>query len=202
MEILGPAARAVVLDHVLVQGGDGRDLALADARAGQLPRQRLERTDHREQLVDVLAREPAHHRTAVGNEGDQAVGGEHLERLAHGCARDAEALAQLALGHLGAGLEPPFEDDVAQALDQLLVQGPAADGLDVFERCHDVCSRESRAISSTRATCSASRPAPPATWWRQEVPSATMMSSGAAARTAGSRLASPKIGRATCRARV
>src|SRR5690606_40458463 len=97
-------------------------------------------------------------------EGDQAVRGEHLERLAHGRARHAEPLAQLALGHLGAGLEAPLEDDVAQALDQLLVQGPAADGLDVVERCHDACSRVSRAIWRTRATCSASRPAPPATW--------------------------------------
>ena len=46
-----------------------------------------------------------------------------------------------------------------------------------------------RCAASTRATCSASRCAPSAIWWRQLVPSATTMASGAA-RTAGSRLSS------------
>ena len=46
-----------------------------------------------------------------------------------------------------------------------------------------------RQRSRSRATCSASRPAPSAIWWRQLVPSATTIASGVL-RIAGSRLTS------------
>jgi hypothetical protein len=51
-------------------------------------------------------------------------------------------------------------------------------------------ARQASARSSTRTTCTATRPAPSWIWWRHEVPSATMIASSPALRTAGSRLAS------------
>src|SRR6516225_4804361 len=49
----------------------------------------------------------------------------------------------------------------------------------------------SRLIASTRATWIASRPVPSLIWWRQDVPSATMMSPAPALRTAGNSDSSP-----------
>jgi hypothetical protein len=66
----------------------------------------------------------AGHRAAVGQQVDQAFGGQPLDGFAQRRARHVQLLAQFTLVELGAGRDAAFDQQLAQPLRHLVVQAP------------------------------------------------------------------------------
>ena len=121
-EITGHVLADVVAVHLVVGRLDGADLVVGDVLAGQTPRQSLQPAHHVEQLADALDTHLADARATVGQQVDNALGGQDLDRLAQGGARNAEHLAQLALGNPRPVRKVAVGDVVAQPGQDLGVQ--------------------------------------------------------------------------------
>jgi hypothetical protein len=95
---------------------------------------------HLEGVQDIGFRQRDGHGAAVGQQFDQAFGGQHLDGFAQRRARHVQQLRELALVELGAGCDGTFDQHLAQAMRHLFVQGGARDGDDFCAHCRDfVC---------------------------------------------------------------
>ena len=124
-EVRGQLAAGVVGEHVIVQRADVGDVGFGRIAAGQLTGQRLQRAEHDEDFLHFFRLQRCHHGAAVGQQLDQAFGGEELDRLAQGCARGAQPFGQHALVELGLRRQFALHDQVAQLVDHGFMQQPA-----------------------------------------------------------------------------
>ena len=139
LEIASEIATCMVSEHLVVQRADLVDLGVGRVHAGKFPGQRIQRAHdgqglrqpHRVQLRDDSA--------AIRQQLDQAFRGEYLEGLAQRGAGQTQLGGQQAFVQPGACNEAPLDDQVAQAVRGLLVEGPADDGGCVLQIVHFVC---------------------------------------------------------------
>ena len=122
LEVAMEIAPQVMAVHFVVDALDLRHLGIADALAGEPAGESLEPAHHVEKLVQILGAEDAHARAAIGQQLDQPFRGQHLQGLAQGRARDAETLAEEALGNARAVGQAAFDDVVAQRRDQFAMK--------------------------------------------------------------------------------
>ena len=120
--------------HLVVQRLQLGQRGGRDAKRRQFTGLALQRGDQLEGVGNVLRRHHRHHRTSVRQQLDQALGGQHLDRLAQRRARDLQGFTQLALVELVARRQLALDDALAQPQGHRLVQHWAGQGKDVGHR--------------------------------------------------------------------
>ena len=95
----------------------------------EVRREALEAEPRRVDLLEVLARQPAHDRAAGRGDGDEALALELAQAGADGRRRDAELLREIALDERRARGKLPVDDELAERLRDALL-----DRLAVLER--------------------------------------------------------------------
>src|SRR5262245_37252796 len=121
-EIAVHVAIEIVAVHLVVQPLDRSDFLVGDGFAGEAPGEAFEARHYVEKLLQVPLAELAHPRAAVGQELDQALRRQHLERLAQRRPGDPKHLAELPLGNTRAARNVAFHYIVAQPQQDLPVQ--------------------------------------------------------------------------------
>ena len=106
---------------------DGAQRLVAGILSGEFPGQPLERGEDMKDLCHLCGALAGNDRAAMGDELEQTLVGQHLERLAQGCAGDAELLGQQLFIDLFAGLQLALEDHLAQAVRDLYRERRAPD---------------------------------------------------------------------------
>jgi hypothetical protein len=110
--------------ELLGDGAQGGKLVVGEAEGGDLGGGRLDDDPNVVQLADVPGRERGDVGATAWGDGDQAVGGEAVERVADRRDRDAERLGELAQGEPSPGrqlaLEDPVADGLVRALGELI----------------------------------------------------------------------------------
>ena len=103
---------------------EAREVGGADAGGGLGGREALELGADQECLADLGGGDRPHAHAAVGDRGDEAERLEALERLAHRCAADAEALAHVLLAQDLPGRDLPemISSSSARAMSSALVE--------------------------------------------------------------------------------
>ncbi len=162
-----------------VEGGAHLEVELP-AALGLQPAQRRERLRHRLGRGNGAGLERDHHRIGVVH-----AFGRHADGLDHPHARAHQVVRQV--GGAGEVVGDAAEEE-GRGHGGFSRDGRRA-GAGRRAACNCACAQARNAMCSTTAACTAWRRAPSWIWWRQLVPSATTMASGAA-RTAGSRLSS------------
>ena len=117
--------RRVVLERV-VQMGQVAQIVIAGLAGGLEGAAAFEQRHHRKQRVGVVFGELDDAAAAVRHQLYQALGGQHLERLAQGGAADLPGVGQRLLVDPGAGAELAIEDHGAQARRHAVVHRGAA----------------------------------------------------------------------------
>ncbi len=120
--VLGDAAGGSMFLEPLVQHLQRGHVGHAGAQRRLVRGAALQQRDHGEDLVQVPLRHLGHETAPPGLVAQQALGREHLQRLAQGCARDGEPLAQRGFVQKGARRELTRKDLLAQAFCDVVVQ--------------------------------------------------------------------------------
>ncbi len=112
----------IVAIHFVVQPLDRGNFLVRDGFAGQSPGEALQPGHHVEQLLEVALAELAHPGAAIGQEFDQALGGQHLERFTQRRSGNSQHFAELPLRNAGALRDVAFDHIVAKPQQDLAVQ--------------------------------------------------------------------------------
>jgi hypothetical protein len=137
LEILMALAFAEMAFHALVEAAQRLEIRRRHALHGKFAGDALETTHYLEELADFLSGDFRDTGPAVGQQLDQSLGGQDLERLAHRCPRDSELLAERAFGDPLAGAQLAFDNHVAQLVDGVDEEGLAANGA-FAQNGHDI----------------------------------------------------------------
>ena len=97
------------------------DLTLAAGAGTEVRRESLEAEPRRVDLLEVLARQPAHDRPARRGDGDEPLALELAQTGPHGRRRDAELLREIALDERRAGRKLAVDDEIAERLRHALL---------------------------------------------------------------------------------
>ena len=120
--ILKPSAISVQPHHSVVQSANTGDLLVRGIAAGETTGQGLKRDQHIEHVADVPRTEAMNNFAPAGNEVDQSFTRQEFQRFPKRRPGDAKRLAELAFVDSRSGFEDAFNDHIADALDEIVVQ--------------------------------------------------------------------------------
>ena len=103
-----------------MQRADLCEFVVGDARRGKLARMRFEIGHHLKGVDHILLAKRERNGATVRQQLDEALRGQHLDRLAQRRARDLKLLAKLALIQLGTGRNGAFDQHAAQPGGRLM----------------------------------------------------------------------------------
>jgi hypothetical protein len=104
----------------VVDVAEGADVVVGKAIGGDLHRESLHGNPKGIEVADLCRGKAEHRRALVACVGDEPVGGEEAQRLAHWRRADSVCLGDLVLAKLEARGEPSGGDIPAEALDHIL----------------------------------------------------------------------------------